>query len=94
MVYVQTMLKVVDNSGAHFALCIKVLGNSKKGIPGTPVIISIKSLIFNRKITHQKKRKVEKGSIRKAVVVRTSQIIKRNDFYIKGFENGVAIIGN
>lgn len=95
MIYIQTLLKIADNSGGYFALCLKVLSNSKIGRVGDAVIISIKSLITNKKITHKKKLKVLKGSVRKAVIVRTAQIIKRwGNINLKGSSNCVAILGN
>lgn len=95
MIYVQTLLKIIDNSGGCTALCIRILSNSSIGRVGNALIVSIKSIILNRKITHKKKRKVLKGSIRKAVVVRTSRPLKRwGNIHLKGFSNCVAILGN
>lgn len=95
MIYVQSLLKVVDNSGGKLALCIRILANSKLGRVGTAVIISIKSIVINKKITHKKKRKVLKGTVRKAVILRTAHPIKRwGNINIKGTNNCVAILGN
>lgn len=95
MVYVQSLLKVADNSGGNLALCIRILANSKLGRVGTAVIVSIKSIIINKKITHKKKRKVLKGTVRKAVIIRTSNPIKRwGNIRLKGSSNCVAILGN
>lgn len=77
MIYVQTLLQIVDNSGGYTALCLRILSNSKLGRVGDAVIVSIKSIILNKKITHKKKRKVIKGSVRKAVIIRTSKPLKR-----------------
>ncbi len=95
MIYIQTLLKIADNSGGYFALCLKVLSNSKVGRVGDAVIVSIKSIIANKKITHKKKRKVLKGSVRKAVIVRTARIVKRwGNVNLKGSSNCIAILGN
>ena len=67
MVYVQTILKIVDNTGGFYGLTIRILTNSKLARPGDTLIISIKSILFNKKVLFQKKRKVFKGEVRKAV---------------------------
>ena len=75
MIFKQTLLKICDNSGGVLALCIKILGNSKKvGLVGDAVIVSIKKVTsVKRKI----KKKILKGTVRKAVIVRSSKKIKR-----------------
>ena len=93
MVYVQTIVKIIDNSGAFFGLCIRILSNSKLAKPGDCLIISIKSIIFNKKILFQKKRKVFKGEVRKVVLLRSGSIKNRKGIYLKSFSNGVALIG-
>ena len=95
MIYVQTLLKVIDNSGGYMALCLRILSNSSLGRVGNLVIVSIKSIILNKKLTHKKKRKVLKGSVRKAVVVRTAKPFKRwGNIYLTGYSNSIAILGN
>jgi ribosomal protein L14 len=50
-----------------------VLGNTKKrASAGDAVVISIKSIILNRKLVIKRKRKVLKGTVRVAIVLRTS----------------------
>lgn len=94
MVYVQTILRIVDNTGAFYGLCIRILTNSKKAFPGDTLIISIKSIIFNKKITFQKKRKVFKGEVRKAVLIRSNSLCERYGLYlILKDNNAVALIG-
>jgi len=94
MVYAQTFLKIIDNSGGFFALCIRVLSNSWKGKPGDELVIAIKSILLNKKIVAKRRRKVLKGTVRKAVLLRISYFIKRwGNFYIKFYSNGVALIG-
>ena len=69
MIQVQTELTVADNTGARRVECIKVLGGSKRryAAVGDIIVISVKDAI--------PKGKVKKGSVHKAVVVRTK---KRN----------------
>jgi ribosomal protein L14 len=77
VVYAETLLKIIDNTGGYFALCIRVLSNSKLGRPGDEVVIAIKSILLNKKVAHRKKRKVLKGTVRKAVLLRTTYFLKR-----------------
>lgn len=93
MVYVQTFLKIIDNTGGFYALCIRILTNSKLAKPGDCLIISVKSVVFNKKVLFQKKRKVFKGEVKKAVLLRSGSIKNRKGFYFKSKTNGVAIIG-
>jgi len=73
MVQQETRLKVADNSGAKIVQCFKVLGGSKKryAAVGDIIVISVKDAI--------PKGKVKKGSVHKAVVVRTRKEIFRDD---------------
>jgi ribosomal protein L14 len=93
MVYVQTYLKIIDNTGGFYALCIRILTNSKLARPGDCLVITVKSVVFNKKVLFQKKRKVFKGEVKKAVLLRSGSIKNRNGFYFKSKTNGVAIIG-
>lgn len=78
MLYLKSMIKVIDNSGAQIVECIKVL---RKGSPQTPakigdkivcVVQKAKPLTQNIMGTSNTNR-VKKGDIVRAVVVRTKQ---------------------
>lgn len=71
MVFNQTLLKCIDNSGALTVKCLKILGKSSKskGFPGDYIIVSIK--------TYKPNKKVKKGEIYKGVIARVSYKIKR-----------------
>ena len=87
MIQMQTNLDVADNSGARRVQCIKVLGGSKKvnADVGDIIVVSVREVIA--------KAKVKKGSIQKAVVVRTSSPIARKDgTTIKFDENACVLI--
>jgi large subunit ribosomal protein L14 len=87
MIQAQTILTVADNSGAKKAMCIKVLGGSKRKYAsiGDEIVISIKSAIPNSK--------VKKGSVQRAVIVRTHKEVRRKDgSYIRFQDNAVVII--
>ena len=86
MIQVQTELNVADNTGARIVECIKVLGGSKRRYAsiGDRIVVSVKDAIPNGK--------VKKGSVHKAVVVRTKQSIFRNDGSKVKFDNNAAVI--
>ncbi|MCZ6621847.1 MAG: 50S ribosomal protein L14 [Deltaproteobacteria bacterium] len=87
MVQVSTVLNVADNSGARKVRCIKVLGGSKRRYAsiGDIIVVSIKEAIPNSK--------VKKGSVMKAVVVRTAKEVGRPDgTYIRFDQNSAVLI--
>ena len=65
MIQVQTELNVADNTGARIVECIKVLGGSKRRYAsvGDSIVVTVKDAIPNGK--------VKKGSVHKAIIVRT-----------------------
>ena len=73
MIQIQTELQVADNTGAKRVECIKVLGGSKRRYAGVGdlIVVSVKDALPNGK--------VKKGSVHKAVVVRTKKEIFRKD---------------
>ena len=73
MIQMQTNLDVADNSGARRVQCIKVLGGSKRKYAsvGDIIVVSVKEAI--------PRGRVKKGDVRKAVVVRTSKEVRRED---------------
>ncbi|KJR43196.1 Ribosomal protein L14, bacterial-type [Candidatus Magnetoovum chiemensis] len=87
MIQVQTYLDVADNSGAKKVQCIKVLGGYKKRYAriGDIIVISVKEALPDSN--------VKKGSVAKAVVVRTRKETKRQDgTYIRFQQNAVVLI--
>ena len=74
MIQVQTELLVADNTGAKRVECIKVLGGSKRRYAGIGdlIVVAVKDAL--------PKGKVKKGSVHKAVVVRTrKEILEKMD---------------
>ena len=73
MIQMQTKLNIADNSGAVRAMCIKVLGGSKRRYAsiGDVIKVSIKEA--------SPRGKVKKGDVYDAVVVRTAQGVRRKD---------------
>ncbi|MEC9491857.1 50S ribosomal protein L14 [Flexistipes sp.] len=87
MIQIQSNLKVADNSGAREIQCIKVLGGSKKkyGRIGDVIVASVKDAIPDSN--------VKKGSVVKAVIVRTRKENRRTDgTYIKFDDNAAVLI--
>ena len=86
MIQVQTELTVADNTGAKRVECIKVLGGSKRRYAsiGDIIVVSVKDAIPNGK--------VKKGSVHKAVVVRTKYSTSRNDGSTVKFDNNAVVI--
>ncbi len=88
MIQEYSMLSIADNSGAKTAQCIRVLGGTRRRYArvGDIVVCAVKSAIPNGN--------VKKGSVVKAVVVRTRKEIGRRDgSYIRFGENAAVIIG-
>lgn len=52
MVYTNTFLKCIDNSGALYVKCLKILHKSprSKGFPGDYVIVSVQTYRPNKKV--------------------------------------------
>jgi len=89
MIQQESRLSVADNSGAKEVLCIRVLGGTRKryaGI-GDKIIVSVKNALPSGNI--------KKGSVAKAVVVRTTKELRRNDgSYIRFDDNAVVLLNN
>ncbi|MCX7696850.1 MAG: 50S ribosomal protein L14 [Bacteroidales bacterium] len=87
MIQQETRLKVADNSGAREVLCIRVLGGTKRRYAsvGDKIIVTVKDALPNGNI--------KKGTVTKAVVVRTKKEIRRQDgSYIRFDENAVVLL--
>ena len=87
MVQQESRLQVADNSGAKEVLCIRVLGGTKKRYAGVgdKIIVTVKSAIPSGNI--------KKGTVSKAVVVRTKKEIRRSDgSYIRFDDNAVVLL--
>ena len=77
MIQQQTVLKVADNSGAKIVKCIKVLGGFKKRYAylGDMIVVSVQKLRNKSKKTS----KVSKGSVFRALVIRTKTQCNKKD---------------
>ena len=87
MIQQESRLKVADNSGAKEVLCIKVLGGSKRRYAsvGDTIVITVKDAMPAGNI--------KKGTVAKAVVVRTKKEIRRPDgSYIRFDDNACVLL--
>jgi large subunit ribosomal protein L14 len=89
MIQQESRLTVADNSGAKEVLCIRVLGGTKKRYAsvGDKIVVSVKSALPSGE--------AKKGTVSKAVVVRTKKEIRRPDgSYIRFDDNAVVLLTN
>ncbi|MCB8994496.1 MAG: 50S ribosomal protein L14 [Bacteroidales bacterium] len=89
MIQQESRLGVADNSGAKEVLCIRVLGGTGRRYAsiGDKIVVSVKSAVPSGE--------VKKGTVSKAVVVRTKKEIRRADgSYIRFDDNAVVLLNN
>lgn len=87
MIQLKSVLDVADNSGAKKVVCVKVLGGSKRryATVGDVIVVAVREAIPSSKI--------QKGSVHKAVIVRTAKEVLREDgSYIKFDDNSAVLI--
>ena len=87
MIQTETMLDVADNSGAKEVLCIRVLGGTGRRYAslGDKIVVTVKHALPSGN--------VKKGTVSKAVVVRVSKEVRRNDgSYIRFDDNAVVLL--
>ena len=88
MIQQESRLSVADNSGAKEILCIRVLGGTKKKYAsvGDKIVVTVKSAISSSSL--------KKGTVSKAVVVRTKKEVRRKDGSYIRFEDNAAVLLN
>lgn len=86
MIQQETELKVADNSGAKRVKCFKVLGGSKRRYArvGDIIVCSVQEA--------DPEGGVKKGDVVKAVIVRTSAPIRRDDGTILKFDTNACVL--
>ncbi|MEI6820633.1 MAG: 50S ribosomal protein L14 [Bacteroidota bacterium] len=87
MIQQESRVIVADNSGAKSALCIRVLGGTRKRYAsvGDKIIVTIKDALPSGN--------VKKGTVTKAVVVRTKKEVRRSDgSYIRFDDNAIVLL--
>ncbi|HEY8484506.1 MAG TPA: 50S ribosomal protein L14 [Longimicrobiales bacterium] len=88
MIQQESIVKIADNSGAKQALCIRVLGGSKRRYArvGDVIIVTIKDALPTGI--------VKKGDVARAVVVRTAKEMRRKDGSYIRFDDNAAVLIN
>lgn len=88
MIQQESRLTVADNSGAKEVLCIRVLGGTKRRYAsiGDKIIVTVKHAIPTGN--------VKKGTVSKAVIVRTKKEIKRQDGSYIRFDDNACVLLN
>ena len=89
MIQQESRLTVADNSGAKEVLCIRVLGGTSRRYAsvGDKIVVTVKIALPASE--------VKKGTVSKAVVVRTSKEIRRADgSYISFDDNACVLLPN
>ena len=88
MIQQESRLNVADNSGAKSVLCIRVLGGTHKKYAsiGDQIVVSVKSA--------NPAGNLKKGTVSKAVVVRTKKEVRRKDSSYIRFEDNAAVLLN
>ena len=89
MIQQESRLNVADNSGAKEVLCIRVLGGTGKRYAriGDRIVVTVKSALPSSDM--------KKGTVSKAVVVRTKKEVRRADgSYIRFDDNACVLLNN
>ena len=88
MIQQESRLSVADNSGAKEVLCIRVLGGTKKRYAsiGDKIVVTVKNALPSGNI--------KKGTVSKAVIVRTSKEISRPDGSYIRFDDNACVLLN
>jgi large subunit ribosomal protein L14 len=88
MIQQESRLIVTDNSGAKEALCIRVLGGTRRryATVGDIIVVAIKGVIPSND--------VKKGTVSKAIIVRTKKEIRRHDGSYIRFDDNACVLLN
>ncbi len=88
MIQIETKLAVADNSGAKEVLCVGVLGGSKKRYAtiGDLIMVTVKSALPSGEM--------KKGTMSKAIVVRTTKEVRRPDGSYIRFDDNACVLLN
>ncbi len=88
MIQQETRLVVADNSGAKEALCIRVLGGTRRRYAsvGDTIVVTIKQVLPSSDM--------KKGTVSKAIIVRTKKEIRRQDGSYIRFDDNACVLLN
>lgn len=98
MIYLKSLLNVIDNSGALVVECIKVLGKNPKNHAriGDKIVVVVQKArpLSNQATGAAAANKLRQGDMRHAVVVRTKQLQPRSDGSIIRFDDNACVLIN
>jgi len=87
MIFISTIVPVLDNSGGILVKCLKIYGKAPKGRA------SVSSLILISIKTYKKHRKVKKGQLFKSILVRVKHnVMRHGGYFVKSELNGVVLL--
>ena len=88
MIQAESRLTVADNSGAREALCIRVLGGTKRRYAsvGDIIVVAVQNVLASSDI--------KKGAVSKALIVRTKKEIRRPDGSYIRFDDNACVLLN
>jgi len=86
LIQMQTYLDVADNTGARQAMCIKVLGGTRRRYAsvGDVIVVSIKKAIPGGEI--------KPGDVARGVIVRTKHPVRRPDGSLVRFDTNALVL--
>lgn len=84
MISINSIINVSDNSGARLVKCIRVYKNKKKGFIGDNILISVRS--------YNPRKKIKKGEIYLALIIRTRYTFKYNNCFYKFSDNAAVLL--
>jgi len=86
MIQQESRLNVADNSGAKEVLVIRVLGGTRRRYAsiGDKVVVTVKDALSSSSL--------KKGTVSRAVVVRTKKGVRRKDGSYIRFEDNAAVL--
>ena len=88
MIQVESKLNVADNSGAREAVCIRVLGGTRRRYAsvGDVIVVAVHNIIPSSDL--------KKGAVSKALIVRTKKEIRRADGSYIRFDDNACVLLN
>ncbi|MEY5047182.1 MAG: hypothetical protein RLZZ175_541 [Bacteroidota bacterium] len=88
MIIQESRLNVADNTGAKEVLVIRVLGGTKKKYAsvGDKIVVTVKNALSSSNM--------KKGTVSKAVIVRTKKEVRRKDGSYIRFDDNAAVLLN
>lgn len=95
MIYLCSILKVVDNTGVDFVRCIKVLGYGCQGkiFIGDLLVVVVRHMYPAKKKVSRATRGLKKGIVSRAMLIRTKRAISRGyGMFISFNQNGVIMV--